>query len=46
MRKTLEMMALLLLVFAWGVSASAIFGPNPLPARIPTHFNAASQPDG
>lgn len=46
MRKTLEVIALLVLVFPWAITAWAVFGPNPLPARIPTHFNAAGQPDG
>jgi uncharacterized membrane protein len=46
MRKTLESAALLLLLFTWAVTARAIVGRNPLPARIPTHFNAAGQPDG
>ena len=46
MRKTLEILALLLLFFLWGLTAVAIFGPDPLAARIATHFNAAGQPDG
>ena len=46
MRKTLESAALLLLLFSWAVTARAIVGRNPLPARIATHFNAAGQPDG
>ena len=46
MRKTQESVALLLLVFTWAVTARAIVGRNPLPARIATHFNAAGQPDG
>ena len=45
-RKLLEPLALLLLLIVWGVTAYAMAGPNPLPARIPTHFNAAGQPDG
>lgn len=46
MRKTLAIIALLLLLCTWGITAYAVFGPNHLPARIPTHFNAAGQPDG
>lgn len=46
MRKTLESAALLLLLFTWAVTARAILGRTPLPGRIPTHFNAAGQPDG
>lgn len=46
MRKSLEIVALLLLLLTWGMTAYAVLGSNPLPARIPTHFNAAGQPDG
>jgi len=46
MRKALEIIALCLVVFVWAVTASAVLGPNRLPARIPTHFNAAGQADG
>jgi uncharacterized membrane protein len=46
MRKTLEIIALLLMLFLWAATAYAILGPNPLPARMPTHFNPAGQPDG
>jgi len=46
LRKTLEIAALLLLLFIWADTAKAVLGSNPLPARIPTHFNAAGHPDG
>src|SRR6478735_1832289 len=46
MRKTVEMVALCMVVFGWAVTANAVLGRNPLPAKIPTHFNAAGQPDG
>lgn len=46
MRKTLEIIALLLLFFLWAVTANATLGRNALPSRIPTHFNLAGQPDG
>lgn len=46
MRKTLEIVALLLLLLTLGMTAYAVSGSTPLPARIPTHFNAAAQPDG
>ncbi len=46
MRKTLESAALLLLLFTGAITVRAIMGPGSLPARIPTHFNAAGQPDG
>ena len=46
MRKTLQIGALLLLLLTWAITAFAILGPNGLPARIPTHFNASGQPDG
>jgi hypothetical protein len=46
MRKALDIAALLLLVLLWGMTAWAVFGPNRLPARIPTHFDAVGQADG
>jgi uncharacterized membrane protein len=46
MRRTLEIVALLLLFFLLALTAYAVAGPHPLPAKIPTHFNAAGQPDG
>ena len=45
MRKTLESGALLLLLFALVNTVRAVWGRNSLPAQIPTHFNAAGQPD-
>ena len=46
MRRILEIAAFLLLLILWAVTAWAIGGSNPLPARIPTHFNLAGQADG
>lgn len=46
MRRTLEIAAFLLLLFLWVVTALAILGSNPLPARIPTHFDMAGKADG
>jgi hypothetical protein len=46
MRKALESAALLLLVFSWALTAWVVMGPDALPARIPTHFNATGQADG
>ena len=46
MRKILESVAVLLTLFTGAITAYAVLGPKPLPARIPTHFNAAGQPDG
>ena len=45
MRRALEILAFLLLVLTWAITGYAIMGAHPLPARIPTHFNAAGQPD-
>jgi uncharacterized membrane protein len=45
LRKTLDAAALLLLLFIWGITAYAIRGPHPLPARIPAHFDSAGRPD-
>ena len=46
MRKMLEIIALLMLLAVWGITAVSVLGSNSLPARIPTHFNVAGQPDG
>ncbi len=46
MRKTLEIVALLLLLMAWALTVWAVSGPSRLAAPIPVHFNAAGQPDG
>ena len=46
MRKIAEAMALLLVVFIMAATAWAVMGPHPLPDRIPTHFDAAGNPDG
>jgi len=44
-RKTLEVVGIGLLgLLAW-ISYWAIYGPNPLPQRIPTHFTADGQPN-
>jgi Protein of unknown function (DUF1648) len=45
MRRTLEIVALLLLLMAWAVTFWAVSGPNRLAAPVPDHFNAAGQPD-
>jgi uncharacterized membrane protein len=46
MRKIAEAVALLLVVFIVAATAWAVLGPHPLPDRIPTHFDAAGNPDG
>jgi len=46
MRKTLETVAVLLLLFMWAITGLAVLGPKPLTGRIATHFNANGQPDG
>jgi uncharacterized membrane protein len=45
MRKTLEVAGLGLLAVLFWISYSALNGPEPLPDRIPTHFNIAGQPN-
>ncbi len=45
MRKTLELIALLALVVLFWMSWSALYGANPLPARVATHFDAAGTPN-
>jgi uncharacterized membrane protein len=45
MRKILEAAALAALgLLAW-ITCRALYGSNPLPQRIPTHFTAAGQPN-
>lgn len=46
MRKILEAVSLAALAVLGWVTWSALGGPHPLPARIPTHFNMAGRPDG
>ena len=46
MRKLLEAIALIALLFNLGFTAYALWGPNALPARIPTHFDLTGQADG
>ncbi len=46
MRKTLEAIGLGGLAVMFWVTYSAFNGPNPLPDRIPTHFDAAGNPNG
>ena len=46
MRKTIEIAGWLILLFIWAVTALAILGPDPLPQKIPTHFDMAGRPDG
>ncbi len=41
MRKTLEILALFVLVLLCSITWAAVYGPNHLPDRVPTHFDAA-----
>lgn len=45
MRKTLEFLGLAALALLFWITYSALYGPNRLPDRVPTHFNAAGQPN-
>jgi len=45
MRKPLEATSLAALIFLWLLTIEALYGPNHLPSRIPTHFNLAGNPD-
>jgi uncharacterized membrane protein len=45
MRSTLEAIGIALLALLAGITWSALNGPNPLPQRIPTHFNAIGEPN-
>ena len=46
MRKALELIVLGSLGWMVWISYQAIYGPEPLPERIPTHFNASGQANG
>lgn len=43
MRKILDILALIALAVLCGLTWAALYGPNKLPDRVPTHFNAAGQ---
>jgi hypothetical protein len=45
-RKTLELIGLIALAALYGLTWSALYGPNRLPDRVPTHFDAAGNPNG
>lgn len=46
MRKTLQAIAVLGLVFIWADTLVALYGPHPLPPRIPVHYDAAGHVNG
>ena len=46
MRKTLEAVGLGALAVLFWDTYRALYGPDPLPDRIPTHFDIAGQPNG
>jgi uncharacterized membrane protein len=46
MRKNLEIIGLVMLAILCWITWEALYGPDRLPARIPTHFNLAGTPDG
>jgi uncharacterized membrane protein len=45
MRNGLEAIGVALLALLGWITWSALYGPNPLPERIPTHFMANGQPN-
>lgn len=45
MRKTFEVIAVAAITVLCGMTWLALEGPNPLSGRIPTHFNAAGEPN-
>jgi uncharacterized membrane protein len=46
MRKTLECIGLLSLIVLFWMAWSALYGANPLPDRVATHFDAAGNANG
>ena len=45
MRKTVETAGLMVLAMLYWITYSALRGPEPLPSRIPTHFDISGQPN-
>jgi uncharacterized membrane protein len=45
MRKTLEFLGIIALATLFWMTWAALHGPNPLPDRVPTHFDAAGNPN-
>lgn len=45
MRKTFQAISLAAIAVLWWITWSALAGSGPLPQRIPTHFNAAGEPN-
>jgi uncharacterized membrane protein len=45
-RSFLQYAAFAALLVLWAITAFAVAGPHPLPARIPTHFDLAGKPNG
>ncbi len=46
MRKSLEAISLGGLAFLFWITWRALYGPQPLPGKIPTHFDLAGEPNG
>ena len=46
MRKSLEAISMIALAVLVWITWQALYGPVPLPDRIPTHFDAAGNPNG
>ena len=46
MRRNLEIVGLALLAVLCWITIRALHGPDPLPARIPTHFDMSGNPNG
>jgi len=46
LRKTIEVLGLMVLGFLYWITYSALHGPQGLPDRIPTHFDISGQPNG
>lgn len=45
MRKTMEVVGFMILAILYWITWSALSGPEPLPSRIPTHFDISGQPN-
>lgn len=45
MRKSLEVLGIFVLILLCWITWAALYGPNRLPDRVPTHFDAAGSPN-
>lgn len=45
MRKSLDVLGIIVLLLLCWITWAALYGPHPLPDRVPTHFDGAGNPN-